>query len=665
MRDILDVRDDHGAGGDGCRDSDGGTCMRAFILALIFPAIAAAQIPADRLTAWAPGVPGGVPNRTTVCATVAPGGNIASAIASCPSGQVVQLQAGTYTLGSGLQITKGITLRGAGAGVTTLKRSGSWSEPTIRLGTGSGFGSSLNFAADGAKESTTATLASVAGLKVGQLVLIDKTNDKTSTLTFNAPDCGQDCMGWFSRPALAGNQATGPIGRQLATVNKVAAINGNVVTFAAPLHIAWDVAHQAQVSPFTATATFQAGVESLTLDNSAMPKGAADGSGPVMFNACDECWTANLESFGSLGGYHALDSFRSEIRHVYSHDTRNATPGGEGYSFDISDASSETLLTDSISYGFNKVLVMRAAGQGNVVSYSYFDNGRDDTSPGWMENGINPGHMTTTAYTLFEGNYAMNCGAEVRWGNAIYATFFRNACSGVDKGAKATIGNQYAVELKARNYWFTFAGNVLGTAAASGWAYEGAGDHCIWCLGQPDPGGTPGVSGNDAQVKATLVRLGNYDYKSAAVVNPSTLPASLYGAPGSLLWVTPETGVKLGTLAAKARFDAGTPNAAGPQPSPTPTPVPTPSPTATPTPTPTPTPVPTPTPTPVPTATPTPIPTPSPSPTACPSPIPCPTPTPQPPTPVVVNTPVCSSSKSTPDTHTIIQTTVCRTTTTH
>jgi hypothetical protein len=70
---------------------------------------------------------GGIPTRTTVCATVNPIGggtsdipNINSAIAGCPAGQVVQLGAGTfslYSVASGaaqVAVNKGITLRGTG-----------------------------------------------------------------------------------------------------------------------------------------------------------------------------------------------------------------------------------------------------------------------------------------------------------------------------------------------------------------------------------------------------------------------------------------------------------------------------------------------------------------------------------------------------------------------
>jgi pectin methylesterase-like acyl-CoA thioesterase len=71
------------------------------------------------------GVTGGIPNRTTICATLNPGATAAqinSAISSCPAGQVVKLNAGTYNIG-GVDFGGGksnVTLRGAGADQTFL-----------------------------------------------------------------------------------------------------------------------------------------------------------------------------------------------------------------------------------------------------------------------------------------------------------------------------------------------------------------------------------------------------------------------------------------------------------------------------------------------------------------------------------------------------------------
>ncbi len=76
---------------------------------------------------------GGIPARTTVCATLAPRGSglddtasINQAIGMCPVGEVVSLKAGTFTIAEGntVVIDRGITLRGAGQGATILTRTG-------------------------------------------------------------------------------------------------------------------------------------------------------------------------------------------------------------------------------------------------------------------------------------------------------------------------------------------------------------------------------------------------------------------------------------------------------------------------------------------------------------------------------------------------------------
>ena len=92
-------------------------------------------LPADRATRWQPGMmgAGGIPARSTICATINPGSGAAddtariqAAINVCPAGEVVQLSAGTFLINDGhyLRLNKGITLRGAGPGKTT------WPRPT-------------------------------------------------------------------------------------------------------------------------------------------------------------------------------------------------------------------------------------------------------------------------------------------------------------------------------------------------------------------------------------------------------------------------------------------------------------------------------------------------------------------------------------------------------
>ncbi|HEX9308165.1 MAG TPA: glycosyl hydrolase family 28-related protein, partial [Anaeromyxobacter sp.] len=88
-------------------------------------------IPGNRTTTWKPGIPGGVPTRTTVCATISAAtyGNgttdataaIQSAINACPANQVVSLPAGTYRLSNVIVLNRPVVLRGAGANSTTLQ----------------------------------------------------------------------------------------------------------------------------------------------------------------------------------------------------------------------------------------------------------------------------------------------------------------------------------------------------------------------------------------------------------------------------------------------------------------------------------------------------------------------------------------------------------------
>src|SRR5713101_1081377 len=94
--------------------------MRKFLVVLLLcvgvPSAGSAQVnlsilPAARQAAWNPGIPGGVPSRTTTCATVnastyGNGSNdatsgIQAVINACPAGQVVQFSAGTFKISTG------------------------------------------------------------------------------------------------------------------------------------------------------------------------------------------------------------------------------------------------------------------------------------------------------------------------------------------------------------------------------------------------------------------------------------------------------------------------------------------------------------------------------------------------------------------------------------
>src|SRR5262249_20530163 len=96
-----------------------------FALVMVVPSSIHAQawsgvLDPARAVDWSAAGAGSIPVRTATCATIAPysgsATTINSAISACASRQVVQLQAGTFNLSSGIVFRNknNVTLRGAG-----------------------------------------------------------------------------------------------------------------------------------------------------------------------------------------------------------------------------------------------------------------------------------------------------------------------------------------------------------------------------------------------------------------------------------------------------------------------------------------------------------------------------------------------------------------------
>jgi hypothetical protein len=584
--------------------------MVSLTFALAAHHAAADIIPPDRMTKWSPGVPGGVPVRTMICATVDAStyGNGASdasagiqaAIGACPVGQVLQLSAGTFLINNNpLLINKAITLRGSGPGKTILNRTNGATEgsytpkvaaPDVIIGPnrwpGPDNNSSRNLTADGVKGSYSVTVTSGSGFAAGQFVILDEDHLNTGSWQSlpnrggaptsvkiwgtdrlvwqrHNPSSGEDdpfpgAAGWFSR-----------IGRPLNEVKEVASVSGNVITFTTPLHISYRVSYEAQLTRYNATHVKNAGVEDLTV------RGGADGN--LRFECAAYSWAKNIEDTSWLGEGVAIDnSFRIEVRDSYIHHTVWPNPGGGGYALSFASGSSESLIENNVIMDANKVMVARSAGAGSVIGYNYTDDGHIGYDPNWVEVGINGSHMVGSHHILFEGNYSWNYDADNTHGGSIYHTVFRNHLSGLRRHF-AGLRNGRAAGLLYGSWWHSFVGNVMGTAGQmSGWVYEDPGTpwkaaSAIWKLGY-DP--IHWDQAADPKVRSTVLREGNFDYVTGQVhwdTTAQTIPDSLYlwAKPaffGSLTWpwVDPSGTTKLYTLPAKARYDAGTPFAQPP-----------------------------------------------------------------------------------------------------
>jgi len=87
-------------------------------------------------------------------------------------------------------------------------------------------------------------------------------------------------------------------------------------------------------------------------------------------------WVKNVESEQSTGSSIGINSsYRSVVRDSYFHHSPVLYPGGGAYGLSFAFASADNLVENNIFWQFNKVMVMRASGGGNVIGYNYFEDG--------------------------------------------------------------------------------------------------------------------------------------------------------------------------------------------------------------------------------------------------------------------------------------------------
>jgi hypothetical protein len=457
--------------------------------------------------------------------------------------------------------------------------------------------------ADVAAGANTVRVASTAGFSVGQIVLLDEASgagwqpdveglgqiwaapDYRVVWQKHNPSRSWDDFsptGYPYEPGTAGCWFSN-CDRPTSEIKQISAISGNTISFDSPITISYRVNHQAQLHYWQASHTRGAGVENMTL------RGGDNGN--LRFEWAAYCWAENVESTLWLEEGFAIDnSFRVQLEEFYVHRPAWPVPGGAGYNISLSHGSSEILIENGISVLASKVMVSRSSGAGSVVAYNYMDDGFISGQRSWQEIGLNASHMVGSHHTLFEGNYSFNMDSDTTHGNAIYHTFFRNYASGYRSRFTDYTGNDAVTDdmnnvpgkngplrvagAQAYSYWFSFIGNVLGTAGhTSEWSYDGSfknGTPGIWLLGWED---LPNQL-VDPKVADTAIREGNFDYVTNKIVRPSNdiipkLPDSLYlsrkpvffdaGSGYTWPWVDPTGLPKLYVLPAKARYDAKTP----------------------------------------------------------------------------------------------------------
>jgi hypothetical protein len=534
------------------------------------------------MTAWRPGVTytGGIPNRTTVCATIQAStygsgardatAGIQAALDGCPAGQVVLLSAGRFLINADiLYIRRSITLRGAGAGNTFLQRTNGAidrldvigvAKPVIIVGQSRWtYGpTSTNLSMDGAKGANSIVVDNTSNLSPGMLVLIDELSgarwrpdpqgfgrqvwasaDWRTVWQMHLPHVDiiddsddSDAIGPYDIDRATGARIRPPAAmswfsrqdRPTAEIHEISAISGNTVAFTTPLHINYRRSLNAQLTYLSYPAVRGAGIEGMTVT------GGDDGD--IRFVNAVSSWAKNIEVATWRGEGFALDSsHRIEVRDSYIHDAAFSEPGGGAYAISFSGGSSECLIENSIVVRANKVIVSRCSGAGSVVGYNYMDEGFINSNPSWAEMGVGGSHMVGPHHMLFEGNYSFNGDNDHTHGSSIYHTYFRNHLSGYRPAFTTNTGfpvddirnipgpvngPRRAAGASAFSYWMSFVGNVLGLA----------GHVSGWTYEKNDADDAIWAIGwenhsdlfnPDLTLAGNLLRDGNYDYLTNSV----------------------------------------------------------------------------------------------------------------------------------------------------
>ncbi len=484
------------------------------------------------------GIAGGIPNRTTVCATLSAGATVAqinSAIASCPAGGVVSLSAGTYNLTSGIDFANhsNVTLRGAGADQTFLVFSGHTgcqgqeSDICVRSAETNWPGgpiNSANWTGGYAKGTTQITLSSTSGIIPGTTVLaLDQLNDSS--------DSGGvfvcETQGTCSQEGPAGAERSNRAQSQLVLAT---AVSGSTVTISPGLDMPNWRSSQSPGAWWGNTVATMDGIENLSMDHT--NSGSSSG---ITFSNAYKCWVKGVRSVQADRNHVWIyTSARIVVRDSYFYGTQNAA--SESYGIEPY-ASSDNLVENNIFQHVATPMQVNGSASGTVFGYNFTINNYYGTSPGWMIAG-NSLHAAGVDNLLFEGNEANALIGDNIHGTHNFITAFRNQYLGWESGKTAQTN---ALQIYAGVRFLNVIGNVLGKQGYhkqyQDLAPSGSNsDSSIYTLGwSGNEGGSGSAGPNDPLVASTMLRWGNFDVvNNAAEWNSSEVPSSAAQYPSAV-----------------------------------------------------------------------------------------------------------------------------------
>jgi hypothetical protein len=540
----------------------------AFVVALLLlgaaaPAIAQPWAPIldpTRATDWSyAGMTGGVPTTRTRCTTgtgtsllasSSTAAQINTAIAGCDADHFVELGAGTFTLTAGVGFAgkNNVTLKGQGPDQTILKFStgvngctagniAAHSGAICVAGTSGVWGGDVgtvtnikDWTAGYAQGTTQITLNNTTSLTAGTIVVLDQCDETTDDGGVTNSAWGTSFMNESQtrgRHETTGCSQSG-VPRSLEEFHKIVSVdNSTQITITPPVMMpTWRSGQSPQLWWLgTSSNTFitGSGVQGMTVDATST---SGDPNGVIMFANAYEGFVDNVRVIRfNRGGVSYRQAAKITVQNSYFYQANSF--GAESYGNDILSASSLLIQNNIFQYIVAAVL---GPAPGTVVAYNFAldfpQSGSNNTI------GIFATHDAGGGVQLWEGNQTNGIISDFPHGQSPLQVMFRNHLRGVDEGEAPTGGNRLVFDFQSFSRGYSVVGNVLGLnsqtfryecASGTGNCPGGTGDFNIYQIGFNRGGSTP----DDAVVKASLLRWGNFDTVNDAVqFNSGEIPTS-------------------------------------------------------------------------------------------------------------------------------------------
>jgi len=428
------------------------------------------------------GIPGGIPNATTIygkpippgaCQTStakaineaiqAAGDDVAAMGEASPTNlRVVQLTEGIFDAGDNpIELNRpGVILRGMGtstiirgttgnAGAITIGREGAYSITT----------KAIDLIQDAHTGSDRITIADASIFFPGQILKLDRyANDATAAEGGTEWPNGHN---QFMR--RADNSEFGPASeaeRPVAQYIEVASTEGNTLILSNRININFPLVGTSgkklhpQVWDTGAHNYKYIGLENIKLQmtspNDNRTQWAWNTPGVNVRTASSYSWVKNVESDGTFfhpqtnRGFMArhveLNGYRNHVTGGHFHHSSQIGPGGNGYG--VRWHGTDCVIDNNICDMLNKPLIGQTTNGGNVIAYNYIPNAPitphvngeypDAATPGnpqpisdWNETALDTSHGGYSHSDLHEGNYTANIHTDSTSTNG-WIVLFRN-----------------------------------------------------------------------------------------------------------------------------------------------------------------------------------------------------------------------------------------------